>query len=183
MSGRSNYRGAAGNPYQPAAGSRFGTLAGFGSRYAQDAPLFQAAVEQEEEDEEERDREAADLFALQRSRRVIPAARLEDSTDAEDDGSASLERSRGYQDALGTRLHGIRSSWNDSTSFSKREQDRRQGGSKLYGKHKRQSSDEDSTKGAMEDVGLQSTIAEDDDDPPEDLLGEASMGSSPPAFQ
>ncbi|KAL0470848.1 hypothetical protein QR685DRAFT_553753 [Neurospora intermedia] len=183
LSGRSYYRGATGNPYQPS-GSRFGTLAGFGSRYAQDAPLFQAAVEQEEEDEEERDREAADLFALQRSRRVIPAARLEDSTEAEDDGSASLERSRGYQDALGTRLHGIRSSWNDSTSLFKREHDRRQGGSKLFGKHKRQGSDEDdSSKGAMEDVGLQSTIVEDDDDPPEDLLGEASMGSSPPAFQ
>ncbi|KAK3397178.1 hypothetical protein B0T20DRAFT_480753 [Sordaria brevicollis] len=180
LSGRSYYRGAA-NPYQPT-GSRFGTLAGFGSRYAQDAPLFQATVEQEEEEED--DREAADLFALQRSRRVIPAARLEDSTEAEDDGSASLERSRGYEDALGTRLHGIRSSWNDSSTLSKRENDRRQGGSKLFGKHKRQGSDEDdSTKGAMEDVGLQSTIAEDDDDPPEDLLGEASVGSSPPAFQ
>ncbi|OAA67889.1 Choline transporter-like protein [Niveomyces insectorum RCEF 264] len=92
---------ASANPYQPS-GSRFGQL-NFAARYsaaAQDAPLFheededQEGVDDDDDDEVERDREAADLYALQRSRRVFAASRLEESSGTENDHSrASLGES------------------------------------------------------------------------------------------
>ena len=170
-----------GNPYQPS-NSRFGSLAAFGSRYAtNDAPLFQAALEHEDEDEEERDREAADLFALQRSRRVFAASRLDESTETDnDDSRASLEQSREYgEETLGERLRGIRSSWNGTKSFSRQalEHDSSEG---TKGKQRPKSSDSNDSR-AMEDVGLQSTIA--DSEPPADLTMETPADNDPPAFQ
>ncbi|KAK3386959.1 hypothetical protein B0H63DRAFT_412106 [Podospora didyma] len=184
--GRQPYlgRGAA-NPYQPGAGSRFGSLATFGSRYAsQDAPLFQAALEHEEEDEEERDREAADLFALQRSRRVFAAAgRLDESTETEnDDSRISVEHSQEYgEDTLGERIRGIRSSWNGPKTFSRRGQEQ-QGTRKELDEQRRQgSSESDESRGRMVDVGLESII---DSEPPADLTMETPVDdSTPPAFQ
>ncbi|KAL2019433.1 hypothetical protein VTK56DRAFT_9638 [Thermocarpiscus australiensis] len=168
------------NPYQPS-GSRFGSLAAFGSRYAaQDAPLFQAAFEHDDEEEDDRDQEAADLFALQRSRRVFPVSRLDESSETENDGShASLEQSREYEEGtLGERLRGIRSSWNGTRSYSRRTPE--QQGKDAKGKKRTESSASDDSK-AMEDVGLQSTIA--DSEPPADLTMETPADNDPPAFQ
>ncbi|KAK0634644.1 hypothetical protein B0T17DRAFT_586395 [Bombardia bombarda] len=180
---------AAGNPYQTG-GSRFGGIAAFGSRYAtQDAPLFQAALEHEDEDEEERDREAADLYALQRSRRVFAASRLEESaeTDNENSRGGSVEQSREYEDeTLGDRLRGIRSSWNGTKSYTRRNRDlegtmRREDTLDEEGRRRRQDST-DSDENRMMDVGLESTTA-DDNDPPVDLTVENPADSTPPAFQ
>ena len=181
-----------GNPYQPGSGSRFGSLANFGSRYAtQDAPLFQAALEHEEEDEEERDREAADLYALQRSRRVFAASRLDESTETDHDGSrASIEHSREDDDMpLGERLRGIKSSWNGTKSSigGRRGEEGlesyHESGRGLGQRGRKSSSESDDHKGKMVDVGLESTIAESEYEPPASLTLEDPSDSSPPTFQ
>ncbi|KFY45740.1 hypothetical protein V494_00786, partial [Pseudogymnoascus sp. VKM F-4513 (FW-928)] len=80
-------RSALGNPYQSGGG---GQLSGFpfASRLsaAPDAPLFHSALDdfREEDDEEERERDLADFYALQRSRRVV-GARMEESEETERD--------------------------------------------------------------------------------------------------
>jgi hypothetical protein len=167
-----------GNPYQPS-GSRFGSLAAFGSRYAtNDAPLFQPTLEQDDEDEEE----AADLFALQRSRRVFATSRLEESTETDNDGShASLERSQEEgSSGLGERLRGIRSSWNGTKRYSRRTLEEDDAGKDGKGKQWSSSRGSEDGKG-MEDVALASTIA--DSEPPEDLMMETPADNDPPAFQ
>lgn len=86
-------RPSQGNPYLSA--SNFN----FASRYgpAPEAPLFHSALDEfrEEDDEEERERETADFFALQRSRRVFASTRLDDSQETDGDASnASLDDSK-----------------------------------------------------------------------------------------
>ena len=169
------------NPYQPS-GSRFGSLAAFGSRYAtNDAPLFQqATLEHDDEDEEE----AADLFALQRSRRVFATSRLDESAETDnDDSRASLERSEEYEErgsGLGERLRGIRSSWN-GTKGPRRSLEEQDSGKPSRGKRRQNSGESDDSSRGMEDVALHSTMAE--SEPPEDLLMEAAADNDPPAFQ
>lgn len=194
-----------GNPYQNggggggaggSGGSRFGQLA-FGSRItaAQDAPLFHSTLDEfrEEDDEEERDREAADLYALQRSRRVAAASKLADSVESDANSRGSLEDSSSQFDhpyrAQGFG-RGIKSSWNGTrsshqisvardTPLEEEEgeevdhdnEDSRYGGSDRGGDH----------RGNMVDVGLGSQ-EDPDEDPPDSLFGEAVDGS-PPAFQ
>ncbi|CAM1510434.1 Fc.00g007690.m01.CDS01 [Cosmosporella sp. VM-42] len=184
-------RGYGGNPYQQQpGGSRFGQLA-FASRIsaAQDAPLFHSTLDdfREEDDEEERDRDAADLFALQRSRRVAAASKLADSVESDAHSRGSLEDSMGHDDhpynQTGVR-RGIRSSWNGIRSNHRpvatntlMEED----------EDAPRSSEDDSqrsqdTKGKMVDVGLESQ-ADADEDPPESLFGGTPTESSAPAFQ
>lgn len=141
--------------------------------------MFQATLEHEEEDEEERDREAADLYALQRSRRVFAASRLDESTETEPDESrASIEQSQDCEETLGDRLRGIRSSWTGASSLRKSQN--KEIGRDLKGKARTYSSGSDEHKG-MEDVGLDSTIA--GSDPPTDLTIEMPVDSTPPPFQ
>ncbi|KAI0189261.1 hypothetical protein F4808DRAFT_45554 [Astrocystis sublimbata] len=174
-----------GNPYQPSQ-SRFG---GFASRYhtAPDAPLFHSAVNEYRDDDEEDVREAADFHALQQSRRVFVSSRLEDSSASENDASrASLDQSgerdsRLYEDR--DRPMGIKSSWNGDSSFKGRQSTRRsreEPPTAAVQIRTRQSSDSDEG-GRMVDVGLESTVM--DNSVPEDLLMEAPIDSSPPAFQ
>jgi hypothetical protein len=143
--------------------------------------LFQATLEQDDEEEEERDREAADLFALQRSRRVLAASRLDESTETENDGShASLEHSQEEeQGSLEERLRGIKSSWNGTKGYSRRTLQPQDAGK---GKWKQQRNLRGGNDGmGMEDVALESTIAE--SEPPEDLTMETPADDEPPAFQ
>ncbi|KAL2070690.1 hypothetical protein VTL71DRAFT_13716 [Oculimacula yallundae] len=181
------YSSRLGNPYQSTSNFNF-------SRYSAappDAPLFHSALDdfREEDDEEERERETADFFALQKSRRTFaPIARLDDSretdpeasnesveTTRDGDGRATEDRGRG---------RGIKSSWNGG-GRSMRGRGRTPGtigeeGSDKDTESLRRSS-EASSRGRerMEDVGLESTI--EDDDPPDDLAVE--LDDSPPAFQ
>ncbi|KAL8296888.1 hypothetical protein RB600_002078 [Gaeumannomyces tritici] len=196
---------AAGNPYQQTGtGSRFGGL-NFASRYsaapAPEAPLFLSTRGGDDDDDDERDREHADFSALQRSRRVIAAGRLEESSEVEGDASrGSLERSgEADQDSrtlYGPRGRGIRSSWNGTRSFYRRtknqdlvEEEDEDEGTPLGKRPSPPPSDNDSGKGKLVDVGLESTVLRQDDDdyddnePPHDLTVEAPATSSPPAFQ
>ncbi|OAA34958.1 Choline transporter-like protein [Metarhizium rileyi] len=189
-------RGYGGNPYQQNGnGSRFGNIA-FASRIsaAQDAPLFHSTLDEfrEEDDEEERQREAADLFALQRSRRVAAASKLAESTESAnsrgsiDDSAEDVDRP--YQDRHG---RGIRSSWNGTRSshqphfagdtlFEETEELSKSGEEPH---HQDTDTNPQAKSKMMVDVGLDSQ-EDGDDDPPESLLGgEAPTDSSPPPFQ
>lgn len=186
-------RGNGGNPYQQTgAGSRFGQLA-FASRIsaAQDAPLFHSTLDEfrEEDDEEERDREAADMFALQRSRRVAAASKLADSVESDAHSRGSLEDSLNQEDPYRdmSNRRGIRSSWNGTRS-THRPGLARDTLVEEAEDDPRSSDDQDSSrgrdsKGKMVDIGLESQ-EDPDEDPPASLLGgEAPRESSPPAFQ
>ncbi|EFY84526.1 ctl transporter, putative [Metarhizium acridum CQMa 102] len=178
-----------------AGGSRFGNI-GFASRIsaAQDAPLFHSTFDEfrEDDDEDEREREAADLFALQRSRRVAAASKLAESTESAN-SRGSIEDSTGdvdhpYQDRIFSR--GIRSSWNGTRSshkppfagdtlFEENEELSKSGEEQ----HQDAGSHPQAKSKIMVDVGLDSQV-EGDEDPPESLLGgEAPADSSSPPFQ
>ncbi|KAL4898434.1 hypothetical protein BDV59DRAFT_166850 [Aspergillus ambiguus] len=112
-SSRSFLQRAQADPYQPAASqaSHFP----FGSRHvAQPAPLFYSATDEfrEEDDEAEHEREIADFYALQRSRRHFGGSHLKESSELDDDDS-----SLGYSDQrllsedTPGKGKGIKSSW------------------------------------------------------------------------
>ena len=150
--------------------------------------MFHSALDdfREEDDEEERERETADFFALQRSRRVFAPSRLEESSETDHEGSnTSIDHSR-EEDGRAVedrgRGRGIKSSWTGgylSTRGRARAPEILEEASPE--RDARTMSEASSKgKGKMVDIGLESTIA--DDDPPDDLAYEASE-SSPPAFQ
>ncbi|KAJ1338158.1 Plasma-membrane choline transporter [Microdochium nivale] len=181
---RSAYQGRLGNPYQPVGQSRFG----FASRYsaAPDAPLFHSAVNDFQDDDEDDARDAADLRALQRSRRVFVSSRLEESSASENEASRqSLDQSgeqHSYEYDERTRPMGIKSSWNGDSSFQDRRGRRAQPDPlEVPTKQpKRHNSDSDES-GKMVDVGLESTVM--DNSVPGDLLLETPTDHAPPAFQ
>ncbi|SPO03824.1 related to choline transporter-like protein [Cephalotrichum gorgonifer] len=183
------------NPYQQTSNSRYGHNFRPGLAGAQDAPLFASARDEfrEEDEEEERDREAADLYALQRSRRVAAASKLVDSVGSENDASdASLYRSYDdtpSQDHIRGFRRGIRSSWNGGPQSGSigaiRGGKATAGGSSRAGLLRytdRDSDDVNKSRAGLEDVGLESQI--EDDEPPASLIGD-SLGDddNPPAFQ
>ncbi|SPJ79533.1 related to choline transporter-like protein [Fusarium torulosum] len=186
-------RGHGGNPYQQTgAGSRFGQLA-FASRIsaAQDAPLFHSTLDEfrEEDDEEERDREAADMFALQRSRRVAAASKLADSVESDAHSHESLENSLNHEDPYRdmSSRRGIRSSWNGTRSTHRpglaRDTLVEEAEDDPRSSDDQESSRGRDSKGKMVDIGLESQ-EDPDEDPPASLLGgETPRESSPPAFQ
>ncbi|KAI0124565.1 hypothetical protein F4776DRAFT_672430 [Hypoxylon sp. NC0597] len=183
---RSSYQNRLGNPYQPA-GSRFG---GF-SRYntTSDAPLFHSALNEYREDEDDDDaREAADLRALQRSRRVFVSSRLDESSASEGDGlGASSEHNGGGSNEnlySSTRpIGGIKSSWNGESSFKDRhaKRDTVKDPDEPGNRQSKRGDSESDEGGKMVDIGLDSTVL--DNEVPDDLLQETPVDSSPPAFQ
>ncbi|KAH8422956.1 uncharacterized protein LDX57_000712 [Aspergillus melleus] len=111
------------DPYQPTSSQRSNLP--FASRsLAPPAPLFYSATDEfrEEDDETERDREIADFYALQRSRRQFGGSRLKDSSemeydeDEEDEGEDNMGLSDEHRYNVPRKSKGIRSSWRDGTS-------------------------------------------------------------------
>ncbi|KAL9634437.1 MAG: hypothetical protein Q9164_004083 [Protoblastenia rupestris] len=183
-----------GNPYRGGASlSQFP----FASRAAApNAPLFYSAHDQfrEEDDEEEHEREVADFYALQRSRRQFGGSRLEESSEVDDDASreSGLEESGDGRDTdeRGFGRGGIKSSWRgdkpikrEKTGLPKETKD--DDTTKL----KRIDSETSSnSRGKMEDVGLESVAQSSTgdmsrDDPPDDLAVEISPDEDPPSIQ
>lgn len=179
-----------GNPYQQTSNSRYGHAFRSGISPAQDAPLFASTRDEfrEEDEEEERDREAADLYALQRSRRVAAASKLAESMGSENEASnASLDRSTEGPSEYQTQgfRRGIRSSWNGGGKSDYASNSRvKQPTSIPKITHEDADSDENGShgKGRLVDIGLESQI--EDDDPPASLIGDTlDDPGSPPPFQ
>jgi Plasma-membrane choline transporter len=170
-----------GNPYQPSASQASGFP--FASRLGrQDAPLFYSATDEfrEENDEEEHEREIADYYALQKSRRHLGGSDLKESSETGEESNASLDANLEYSNQQQSRAGGIRSSWRGGVTSGR---GRGLSASKLP--KPREDDDDDrlaqstrSGKGRMVDVGLEDTLrSELDDDPPDDLM------EDPPSIQ
>ncbi|KKK24595.1 hypothetical protein P175DRAFT_0479402 [Aspergillus ochraceoroseus IBT 24754] len=100
------------DPYQPGA-SQFSNFA-FGARNSpQQAPLFHSATDDfhEEDDEAEREREIADFYALQRSRRHFGGSQLRDSETDDDDNSPGASGQKAPEEIPQRENKGIRSAW------------------------------------------------------------------------
>ncbi|OJJ44198.1 hypothetical protein ASPZODRAFT_145309 [Penicilliopsis zonata CBS 506.65] len=115
---RSYFQRTIGDPYQNAASQISNNP--FASRIsAQPAPLFYSATDEfrEEDDETEREREIADFYALQRSRRHFGGSQLEESSEVEDDrGGFVPSGSQMFHDKGIEEGKGIRSSWRGDTA-------------------------------------------------------------------
>lgn len=174
------------NPYQPSASHISGFP--FASRLnPQQAPLFYSATDEfrEENDEEEHEREIADFYALQKSRRQLGGSALDESSEV-DDASQSLDAGREGRETeirgFG-RGGGIRSSWRGERSVALGKSEKR--GSELPNQKEVDSEDGNSEvsskgKGRMVDVGLEDSLRSDQsdqDDPPDDLM------ENPPSIQ
>ncbi|EXJ93425.1 hypothetical protein A1O1_01817 [Capronia coronata CBS 617.96] len=170
------------NPYQPTSSQL--SVFPFASRLnPQQAPLFYSATDEfrEENDEEEHEREIADFYALQRSRRQLGASDMKASLDAGEGSESSFNGGDSHEDnphdRSGGRGGGIRSSWHGNASNIRRKEP---GLADLTESTESQLRDADPSfsKNHMVDIGLEDTLRTDEDDePPEDLM------ENPPSIQ
>ncbi|KAI4289225.1 MAG: hypothetical protein L6R35_001516 [Caloplaca aegaea] len=179
-----------GNPYQTG-GSHLSQFP-FASRSHANAPLFYSATDdlREEDDTEEHEREVADYYAMQRSRRHFGESRLEESSEVEDERSTgSIDANsdgRGIDNRGRSREGGLRSSWRGEGEHSSgrpkasiSRADRRTSLTRIR-------SDQSSEKKEhMVDVGLESTTHGSviGDEPPDDLAIEIAPDDDPPSIQ
>ena len=102
-----------GDPYRPAA-SQVSNLP-FASRTSgRPAPLFHSATDEfrDEDDETEHDREVADLYALQKSRRHFDGSYLKESSETDPEGrQSSFDEDQLARDGRPGKGKGIKSSW------------------------------------------------------------------------
>ena len=156
--------------------------------------MFHSALDEfrEEDDAEERERETADFFALQRSRRVFAPTRLDESSETDGNGSnASLDNSKdedGRALEERGRVRGIKSSWTGGEQSTKGRRrtpetvgEEGEDVSRDSEGDRRSSRTSSKGKERMVDVVLESTIQ--NSDPPDDLAVELAEEDSPPAFQ
>ncbi|KAI1003958.1 hypothetical protein K3495_g4252 [Podosphaera aphanis] len=158
---------------------------------APDAPLFHSALDdfREENEEEERERETADFFALQKSRRVFASTQLEESSETQAEAShESLDTSRdeemGTMDGKG-RIRGIKSSW-IGAGYDSRGTRNSQGANAGHGFEREQDINEslrmnDIDGKDMEEIVLGSNVEA--DNLSGDFHFETSADHNPPAFQ
>jgi Plasma-membrane choline transporter len=176
------------SPYQQS-GSQISRFP-FGSRAPPpSAPLFYSATDEfrEENDGEEHEREVADYYALQRSRRHFGASRLSESSEVDDDDQYEQEHPSKTEDDESELPYrpgrGIRSSWKGdkmgkrgrkpAVEESVQEQPDRE--------HSRTGSEADKAKGKLVDVELSSSEQSSIDGIEREELEEAD--DDPPAFQ
>ncbi|KAL1997379.1 hypothetical protein VTN49DRAFT_3981 [Thermomyces lanuginosus] len=148
-----------GNPYQQT-GSHLSQFPFASRSLAQPAPLFFSATDEfrEEDDEQEHEREIADYYALQKSRRHFGNSQTEGSSELDDDDRTS-EGSRSHYYPWGTdRKNGIKSSWRDERVATSKY------GGDIPTIAEPAAEDEDgdsAAKGKMVDVGLDDTLRSD----------------------
>lgn len=167
------------SPYHPS-GSQVPAFP-FTSRFSQQqAPLFYSATDEfrEENDEEEHEREIADYYALQKSRRNLGGNDLKESSDPGAESASSLEESNLDAERSNRKTGGIRSSWRGFRA-SERDQTLRTAVGRAEDGSEESSDDRvNYRRGGMEDVGLEDTLrTELNDEPPEDL------NEDPPSIQ
>lgn len=151
-----SYLNRNGHPYQT--GSSQLPHLPFASRStAQPAPLFFSATDEFlEDDEHEREREIADYYALQRSRRNFGNIRLEESSELDDaENESQTYRSGNVKDDGLYTQKGIKSSWRDDRLPSQKRARNMSPNSDLNERDEDNESRESPFgKGKMVDVGL-----------------------------
>ena len=192
-----SYRPTAGNPYQATAShlSQFP----FASRsQAAPAPLFYSATDEfrEDDDEAEHEKEVADLYALQRSRRQFVESHLEESEEGEDQGNqgSGLGQSSDGRDVdereSSFRRGGIKSSWRGGRSSGQRQKAVVGVADQIEENNLERTNSEGSSngKGKMVDIGLESTMGGSleaiyKDSPPDDLILDVPPEDRAPSIQ
>ncbi|KAL8850171.1 MAG: hypothetical protein Q9221_004857 [Calogaya cf. arnoldii] len=176
-----------GNPYQTG-GSHLSQFP-FASRSNANAPLFYSATDEfrEEDDVEQHEKEVADYYAMQRSRRHLGDSRLEESSEAEEDRSrASLSGDRDGRDIDDRGGGRVRSSWRAGReSKSGRSPDSTSPPDDRPSLSRIRSEQSTDGKGKMVDIGLESTTHGSvmGDEPPDDLAIEIPPDDDPPSIQ
>ncbi|KAL8899732.1 MAG: hypothetical protein Q9192_001435 [Flavoplaca navasiana] len=179
-----------GNPYQTG-GSHLSQFP-FASRSNANAPLFYSATDEfrEEDDVEQHEKEVADYYAMQRSRRHFGDSRLEESSETEDDRarvSRNADRDgRDIDDRGRTQASGVGSSWRRGReSRSGRDPDSTSPSHDRPNLSRIRSDQSTDGKGNMVDVGLESTTHGSvmGDEPPDDLAIEIPPDDDPPSIQ
>ncbi|CAL5872282.1 uncharacterized protein PFLUO_LOCUS6543 [Penicillium psychrofluorescens] len=162
----------AGDPYRPGA-SQVSNFP-FASRASvQPVPLFYSATDEfrEEDDETEREREIADFYALQRSRRHFGDSNLKDSSELEDDSERSTGLDEGtslYDDRPG-HGKGIKSSWRGEKSVPAAQQSRIEPVEEVAENDIGYRGNSTSrARGNLVDVGLEDSLRADLDEPADD---------------
>ncbi|KAI2913782.1 hypothetical protein CBS147320_10475 [Aspergillus niger] len=160
-SSRSFFHRNAADPYQPA-GSQLSSFP-FSSRVvSQPAPLFYSATDEfrEEDDEVEHEREIADFYALQKSRRQFGSSYLRESSEIGDDNdsASSKEQKPPY-----TRGKGIWSSWRDAETSDRAQELRAEydGEPRGTGDSVQAERNRSRLRGNLVDVQLEDTLASD----------------------
>lgn len=163
-----------GNPYNPSS-SQISNFP-FASRLnPQQAPLFHSAIDEfrEENDEEEHEREIADFYALQKSRRHLGGSDLKESGASSASSNADVAQSSDQHGGYG-RGGGIKSSWRGGRAGE------RSRGPQM--ENLTESAELDQSLGSdptgLSNIRLDDTMRTDaDDEPPEDLM------DNPPSVQ
>lgn len=171
-----------GDPYRP--GTSQVSNFPFASRAsAQPAPLFYSATDEfrEEDDETEREREIADFYALQRSRRHFGDSNLKASSELdESEQSAEYEDGRSSYDERPGNGKGIKSSWRGEKRIPATHQSKIEAVAEFTELEPRNLTDPESSRarGHLVDVGLEDSLRgglnESDSSPPE------ALGDDPP---
>lgn len=162
------------NPYQPTSSQLSGFP--FASRAnPQQAPLFFSATDEfrEENDEEEHEREIADFYALQKSRRHLGESDLKESSEPGSESSVNGndhddDREGGYG-----RGGGIRSSWRGGVTSGRGRGPHMEDltESPELPAYDTRSTTSGASRSKMSDIRLEDTMrSEPDDEPPEDLM-------------
>ena len=151
----------------------------FASRASvQPAPLFYSATDEfrEEDDETEREREIADFYALQRSRRHFGSSNLKDSSEADDDStqSLSIEETRYSHDNRLGNGKGIKSSWRGDKASLAGHQSRMEAVTEALEPQRGSSPDSNKARGRLVDIGLDDSFRHplDGDDAASQTIGD-----------
>ncbi|KAJ5272866.1 hypothetical protein N7478_007991 [Penicillium angulare] len=174
-----------GDPYRPGA-SQVSNFPFASRASAQPAPLFFSATDEfrEEDDETEREREIADFYALQRSRRHFGDSHLKESSELDDDSERSVGLDDDYDDneqspydARPGNGKGIKSSWRGDKPIPPTHQSRIDPVEEVSEPERRPASSSSSGKarGNLVDVGLEDSFRghiDEDDRSPSDFLGD-----------
>ncbi|KAJ6010536.1 hypothetical protein N7451_001948 [Penicillium sp. IBT 35674x] len=173
-----------GDPYRPGA-SQISNFPFASRASAQQAPLFFSATDEfrEEDDETEREREIADFYALQRSRRHFGDSHLKDSSELDDDSERSVGFDDGhspYDDDRPGNGKGIKSSWRGEKGTPAPHQSRIEAVKEVTEPEPGPSSSPDHAKARenLVDIGLEDSIRDNLDD--NDRVPSEILGDEPP---
>lgn len=176
-----------GDPYQPAA-SQISNLPFTSRRLPKAAPLFYSATDEfrEEDEEAEHEREIADFYALQKSRRQFGSSHLKDSSevDVEDRTSTESDDSQTLHRGRFAKGKGIKSSWRgEEGSFRDQEDNSPAGRGSTEGDRLEDHSQTSSKPtGHLVDIGLDDTFERHGDDERSDT-SELRDDDQPPSIQ
>ena len=180
---RNNDNSNNGDPHKPTS-SQLSNFPFVSRKLSQPAPLFYDSTDEfrEEDDEMEHEREIADFYALQRSRRHFGSSHLNDSSDLDSGERSSADSGDEGRGTTRDKGKGIRSSWRGGEDSENIGFDRDASKNEGVGSRRGGSLHGDVRAGNLVEVGLDDTSARTDVDA-DDAVQSPSPADDPPLFQ